>query len=823
MANEDQADNLTPEDELDPDFESSVGKRDRGWRDLWQAPALLLGFALLITGLMTIRSTAPTNDFDGALEDIETLLVRQEFQRALTMLNGQILPELDGPDARPAHRRKFFLLRADAIFSGQELSLTESSENYQAIVADYSRAEELLAELSPSQVSRLATSLVALGREKEALRRAEQIPASLRSARVSIIEQLIDQNLAKGEIEEEWTRTLLAALSNDEGLTEEEQIWTVARTARLDLALGRPDDALTYLLRSIQRVSASGGPLAGDLYLLLARSYYELGRFSEALRNVERAEAHLPPTGSARGDALTLAGQILQVAGDLEDARDRFAIALSRYPALISRLEAQLGLAEVESEVGRLAQSIRAYEDLIAMLNDPPRRAREPVSRDDVAVSLLDRRQERLALNDLDHALEFAELAKAAFGLQTTPGPVILALADSHRLIAERMLTDAGEQMSARNVLALDPATRATVRAHLLEAGRSYLQHARQVILADDARFGDSLWMAGDSFDLGGDRESAIGVFSEFVNGRPADPRRPEAIFRLAQAHQSLGGYAAAAGLYENLIAEHPRSPEAAASHVLLAQTYLHDGEPGNNAEAERLLTAILEGGSLTPEAIEYRDALAELGSLYLARGDFDKAAVRLREAAERYPNDPDTVHVRFKLAESLRLGAAEIADSLRDAMPSGRRSELQESRRTRLQTALALYDEVRATLERESPTEVSDLDRVTLRNAYYYRSDCAFDLGQYEQAIAAYDAAAQRYADDPASLVAMMQIVNCYMELDRWAEARTANERARRRLAELPDDILDSPDLPLDRRHWERWLESTETLSRRASADDAE
>ena len=65
------------------------------------------------------------------------------------------------------------------------------------------------------------------------------------------------------------------------------------------------------------------------------------------------------------------------------------------------------------------------------------------------------------------------------------------------------------------------------------------------------------------------------------------------------------------------------------------------------------------------------------------------------------------------------------------------------------------------------------------------------------------------------------MQIVNCYIALERWPEARTANARARRRLAEIPDEALDARDLPLDRRHWERWLESSERLTQRAEVDD--
>jgi tetratricopeptide (TPR) repeat protein len=88
-----------------------------------------------------------------------------------------------------------------------------------------------------------------------------------------------------------------------------------------------------------------------------------------------------------------------------------------------------------------------------------------------------------------------------------------------------------------------------------------------------------------------------------------------------------------------------------------------------------------------------------------------------------------------------------------------------------------------------------------------YYRADCAYDLGRFDESIRWYDAAAQRYPEDPSSLVAMMQIVNAYAEMGMFREAQTAQERARQRLEEIPDEMFDNPNLPIDQRHWERWI----------------
>ena len=124
--------------------------------------------------------------------------------------------------------------------------------------------------------------------------------------------------------------------------------------------------------------------------------------------------------------------------------------------------------------------------------------------------------------------------------------------------------------------------------------------------------------------------------------------------------------------------------------------------------------------------------------------------------------------------------------------------------------------------LEAGDQARLSELERTYIRNAYFYTGDCAFDLGDFEQAVAAYDTAALKYSDDPASLVAMVQIVNAYVSQRQWAQARTANERARRQLARFPDEVWNRPDLPMEKKHWERWLDARTLLEQSAAADGA-
>jgi hypothetical protein len=58
---------------------------------------------------------------------------------------------------------------------------------------------------------------------------------------------------------------------------------------------------------------------------------------------------------------------------------------------------------------------------------------------------------------------------------------------------------------------------------------------------------------------------------------------------------------------------------------------------------------------------------------------------------------------------------------------------------------------------------------------------------------------------------------------LENWKAAETANERARQQLKSIPDAVWDDKSLmlPMEKHHWERWLDSKTVLERRlASAE---
>ena len=273
------------------------------------------------------------------------------------------------------------------------------------------------------------------------------------------------------------------------------------------------------------------------------------------------------------------------------------------------------------------------------------------------------------------------------------------------------------------------------------------------------------------------------------------------------------------AAIYRELIADRTRGARdgvgvwADRSHVPLAQSLLLDGDTVNDVEAEDMLFAALDGRRGGPDRPEYRDALFELGRVFDRSGRHDLAVERLTELLERAPEDPRVLSTKYRLADSYRKLAGRIEREIGETLRQSQVRTLQSERREHLAKAIRLFEEVRDGLGDKPAAVRTALEDVHLRNAHFYLGDCAFDLGEHERAIAYYSASRNRYPRDPAVLVALIQIVNSYVEMGALLSARTANQRARDFYASLPDDVWNDPNLPMGRRDWERWLESSARL----------
>jgi len=794
-------------------------------RDLWQVPVLLIGIALAVAGVSVWLRGTPGPEFRAALGDAEALIERQEYTRALELLNGPVREEIGGPEATPEHRAEFHALRADALYLAQKANPPATPQaarrNNTAILAEYEEAEHADEHLiTPRRRAFIAETLLELGQRDEALHEIEAIPASEAERRHPLLKRIVEQLLAstdKAHIRR--AEEIIEELRRDRALSEADRLWVTGRRAGVRLSRGSADEVIDELLPEIQRLQSRESPEAGELFLLLGRAYLEEGQSEKAREQLVLAERILAPGNERRGLADVLLARIAQNAGEAEEARDRFASVAERFPDTPTQLVALLGLAETEADLGHFEESLDAYRRLNEQL---PRHASvDSVTPQMAEASAAQRLRARISAEDLARAVDFAAVALGAFPTGAAPPAAVARLADAHAAYARALVGASSEEPPTLPVASVQDLE--TARRHFERARDLYERHAREAMVEDPDGALRSLWSAADSADHAGDLDDAVRLFTQYAQSRRGDPARLHAQFRLARAFQAKGEFDTAINLFEEIIRTNPGSDEAYRAYVPLAQSHILAGREGGEAKAEEWLLQVVSGRLFQPTSPQFREGLVELGRLYLSTGRYAEAIERLSEALRRYPEDPQRARLRFELADANRLSAAQLEKRLGEAMPLTERSEIERIRVERLNNALSLYAAVRADLETVPPERLGPLERMMLRNTIFYRADCAYDLGRFDEAIKFYDAAAQRYASDPASLVAMVQIVNCYASLGKWREARTAHERARARLKELPDGAWNSAAVPMDRRHWERWLEASMRLDQADARADAE
>jgi tetratricopeptide (TPR) repeat protein len=775
---------------------------------------------------------SPDNDFDGVLDQVDRLIETEQFDLAANQLNEVIEPNLDL--ATSLQQARFEATVADWIALSQHAAGLDLEKNHRRIAEHYTKATDLGAELDPVRLERWAGSLLAVGdlgvarqrlAELEELAGAAGADLEARRRRNRVLRQLVEVSLGQPDLSFDEMMDLLEGYRADPMLSPGDELWAIARQAELRLETGQSQEGVAHLLIEMRRyepqLSDLPGLSFGELYVLLARGYYELGNYPYAEYHVEQAMQRVTATDPVRGDALVLLGQIFVTRGLWHEAYEHFDRVLRDFATTRSAIPARVGRAEVHSVLGDDQRSLADFRALHAELAAAG--LRRDVAPDEVARSLSDRHDAALTTGRLPEALEYILLAETFYEAGKVPQDTVFRIASTSRQLADNLIADARAEQPGADLEDIDPALRFEAGQHHHRAGEYYVRHARSLAgrPGADEVWADSLWLAADSYDLGGWHDLSIAHFTEYVAGRSeADPRRPEAVFRLAQAHHAEMDFEAAVERYEQVLAEHPRSHVASRSHVPLARCLL---ALERRPEAQRQMIQVVSGRArLEPDALDYRDALIELGSLYYDNADFVGAIERLHEAVRRYPDDDRIHEIEFRLADSYRRQAIGLEPQLGSpGLPPAERRRLENQRTDHLRTAAELFGDICADRGDAPPAAGDRLSEQAFRYACLYQADCAFELGLYSEAVDRYDEVATRFPRHHTSMTALIQIVNCYSNLGDAARARAAHRRAMLRLDELPDEAFEASDALLDRTAWERWLKNMPVGQKRAAAAD--
>lgn len=811
-----------------------VNDSDHSWSQVWHLPVLLIGLVLLVVGVYQTLPDGPNHDFVGALDQAAMSMRVNELEDAEKKLEDiqaqiHVSPEVSEHDIARFWQYwgdLVYLQNRNVMFAGTRIV----DDNNRAVLAHYEKAEAVDGYvLGEETLRRKAAVLLALQRQDEAMAIVDRLDAGSIDQRYQILRDLIGHQLRSPSGSDEaslhtlvdrFRQEIVADTDRQRQLTQD--IWLTGVQSRRYLDRGDSSRAVDFLLARLNRLKgrASDADLA-PLFVTLATAYQMEDELKNAGMFFRLAQQSVEPGDPLNARILVGLGRLALLESsdhDLQIALEHFTAAYRDFPSEPAHIDGLIGAADVESRLESFADSEYhfglAIEKLVASTPQwDPRRER--LTR--TVQSHIDLANDR---GDYDQSLAYLHLLKR-LNESDLPADLMLEFALAHERIGNARLEKAAQfdpqrvgDDSDENLQRFGQYNQEAA-IHFGEAASFFLGHARDESLDEDAHR-ESLWRAATNYDQAQLWGEAIDVYTEFVRTRQTDPLWLRASKNLGKAFMAKGEYEAAVAQFLTLVREYPHAPETYDSLVPLAQAYIALGQPD---KAIRNLTAVVtDHPAITPDSLQYREALIALGKLFYGQIDEDPgmavpAIERLTEAVERFGDSRDGAMLRFLLADSYRKSVDQLDRELETRRAQTEIVAFTSERGNRLAKAQMFYNQTINELESRNPAALDPLEQLYLRNAYFYQADCAYDRQRYQEAIDLYDTAARRWEQHPASLVALVQIVNARCELGQYQEARVANDHALWQLERIPDEAFDDPSLPMGRDHWENWLRWTSQL----------
>lgn len=341
-------------------------------------------------------------------------------------------------------------------------------------------------------------------------------------------------------------------------------------------------------------------------------------------------------------------------------------------------------------------------------------------------------------------------------------------------------------------------------RLLLRRASRIYQRVAKQRMTT--RYYPDDLWDSATCALEGRDYRGACRLFEEFLKQQPRTGQA-QAMAGLGEALLSLDRVDDAVAMFEKCIRQYPRDVAAIRARLLASHAFLEKGDPRS---AERLLEENLNGESLTPASKEYRDSLLALGTLLHQGKRYEEAIRRLDEVVSRYGASRQAIEARYLIADCHRqralFEAGKLAQDLVEQSRAARARRMRES----FAAALEGYRQTQqALLKSQEAAELGPVEKLMLRNCYFFAGSMLVELGQYEAAVKAYALATSHYPNLPETLEAQVQVARAFRAMNKPDEARGTIEQAKLLLARIPPETPFQETSNYSRTQWGEVLEA--------------
>jgi tetratricopeptide (TPR) repeat protein len=763
---------------------------------LWQLPLFILSVGLFVYAAYLFIYPGPGATVDQKIQVARDYLHQDRPDAAFQ----QLVRILDTTKMEKDKEGQVHLLLAEALEDAQKQQKISIAANHQRIIEQTEQALALGAAADATVHRRVADSYAALNMNPEAIEHYRQAIALDPVHSLHLRRKLIDLQIAE-EDNANADESLDEYLKQPE-LTDAERAWALNQRAGILIEEKQFNDA-RKLLADALRLDAD--PVdQGTFNYQLGYCAYREGQVDDAERYLRLARDQLRVAHPMDADAAYYLGRIYQSREDPATAISFYEAVLTSHPESKPAPLARLGRGVCRIMQEQTDAGLMDLHDLTNEIDRRPSRAKYKPE----VISGLHESEDILA--DREDYQSVLEVMGDEQQLEPAPPPTFYArLGNVYEKRAQQVEDSLPDAASP-----VDKVRRAQQVIDMRnKAGDAFIIYSHDLILTDDHGYADALWRGIDLYDQAGNLQSAISALELFTLERPSDRLAPDALLRLGQAYQAEGMFDKAIGAFQKNQFRYPKSLAASKSAVPLAQAYVAKG-PDNYSKAEKTLLSVVENNPLVdPNAEEFRQALRELAQLYYRTGRYEEAVARLQELTARYPNDEKKPQMIFMMADSYRKSASLLDVKLASAQPNipGAASDVAEAmaaKHDRLLKARDLYDQVLDLYRASAP--VDEMDKRYQKLAYFYRADCMYDVGNYEQAIKLYDAAAFSYQNDPSSVAAYVQIVNSYFALGKPQEAKAANNRAKWILQHMPAEAFQDGSFSMPKKYWDQWLQWT-------------
>ncbi len=761
---------------------------------LWQLPLLLVSLGLFGYAAYLFIDPKPGLSIDEKLAFGRKFIDEERPEAAIQFLN-QLLATHKLPQEKQG---LIHMMLAEALDLGQKQSKTSLEINYRQILEQTRLAVSMGVQADAQTYRRLGESYEAIDKPAEAMENYRRAMLMDQSRTMRLQRKVIDLQMARGEngpaeasIEE------YLKLSD---LTPAERGWALGNQAKLLADRGAFVEARAALAEALKLDS---DPIAmGQVNFRLGYCAWKLGDWAEAERLLRLSREQLKVQHPLDAEAAVLLGRIFQDRGDFKTAESFYKDVIISHPDSAVYSSARLGRGVCRIGRGEDAGGLEDFKYVVAQILAKESKQRFKPE----AIEGL--HQATAALQQQDKLAGALELM--TYEQQLIPDPPASFFARLGGIYERR--ADQIERSQTSNTA--EKIRRETqIRDFRTKAGDSYIAYSRALTINDDRGYGEALWRGIEMYDRASNLHSVISAMELFVAERPDDALAPDALLRLGRSYQAAGMFDKAISAFQRNQFRYPQSLAASKSAVPLAEAFIAKG-PDSFGKAESVLLSVVENNLvITPAAEEFKQALFQLAQLYYRTGRYEESVAKLEELTVRYPNDEHIGQLVFLMADSYRKSAGLVdvkllATSNSPSAPAVDMVEANAARRSRLEKARSLFDRSIEVYSRKAPT--TDTDRLYQKLSHFYRADCMYDLGNYNEAIKQYDAAAFRYQDDPSALAAYVQIVNAYCALGKLEEAKTANERAKWLLRRMPPESFQNGAFAMPKAYWEQWLKWT-------------